>query len=79
LLIGYKYSHAFTFGQESTLTKDVDHTGTSKLLMLAKIQPLSGGNSTDPFFLEFSYTGGKDSFNDGTFAITITKAFDTMW
>ncbi|KAA0250603.1 MAG: hypothetical protein EDX89_22645 [Acidobacteria bacterium] len=77
--LGYKYSYAVTFGQASPVSTELDRTSTHKAILIAKVEPLSGQNGKSPFFIECQYTGGRNSFDGGSFSFAITKAFSAGW
>ncbi|KAA0255540.1 hypothetical protein FBQ97_00165 [Acidobacteria bacterium ACD] len=77
--LGYKYSYAVTFGQASPVSTELDRTSTHKAILIAKVEPLSGQDGKSPFFIECQYTGGRNSFDGGSFSFAITKAFSAGW
>jgi len=83
LYVGYKFAYDLTFGNKSDLSNEIDRSSIHKILGVMKIKQLSGetvdDSTKDPFYLELGYTGGKNSFNNGTFSMTFTKAWDSAW
>lgn len=75
LLLGYKYSHNFTFGKNSTVSKELQDNDTHKIIAIIKLTDAGVIAKEDqPFYLELNYTGGRNTINDGTFSVAITKA-----
>lgn len=90
LYAGYKYTRNMTFGGKNEISDSVNNANIHKLVLITKIESLSGpitekqsvdaisASQTNPFYVEIQYTGGKNSFNNGTFTIAVTKAFDWL-
>lgn len=75
LLLGYKYSHNFTFGKDSTVSQELKNTCTHKIVAIMKLTDAGViAKENQPFYLEMNYTGGRNTINDGTFSVAITKA-----
>jgi hypothetical protein len=47
--------------------------------VIVKMEALSGKGKEAPFYVECQYTGGKNSFQNGTFTFAIAKAFNAQW
>ncbi len=55
---------------------EINRSGTHKIILISCIDPDKTGK---PFFVELSYTGGKNTFSGGTFSFAMTKVFNTSW
>jgi hypothetical protein len=81
---GYKISRNICFGNDNPVSNNLKNSNTHKIILIAKIEALSGGTTEsgttekqdNPFYLEFSYTGDKNTINNGTFSFGMAKSFN---
>jgi hypothetical protein len=73
MLIGYKFSHNLAFGKNTELKNEVDKSINHKIYSAIRFDALSGKNNQDPFYVELTYTSGKNEFNNGTFGVAFSK------
>lgn len=81
IYFGYKCSYNITFGSETDLSDEIDESYVQKFILITSIDTRttdSAGNKEE-YYIEVNYTGSRNSLNDGSFGIAITRTFNTFW
>lgn len=82
--IGYKYIYNTTSGGDTNITNEVNKTSVHKLTALFNINQayrqaqdnVDPKTDPSPYLLEIDYTGGKNTFGDGTLSFSVVKQFN---